>query len=383
VDAVVSQSTDMRDYGMTWMGNFTLGTPAQTFGLEFDLYAPNLYVIDVNAQYYNSWADSSSAYTDVTDKQTYDSSASTSYTASDGSFSISYTYPNGSVAMDTLTVGGSLQVNVSVEVANQVQYYVQYYSNDGTFGLSTTADANASSTLLAQLQPSLDSPVVTFNLQRSSVDAYTGSGQIIFGGLADDACQTDWTMVMNTSDSGWGDYGMPYFDSVSISTTDPTANGCNVHSDLPFTIFMNTGFGNMYTSYQVQEVFVQACNASWNSSSWQYELTTDQVANAQPVYLNLANGASIRMDPDDYVAYYNGGSYLNVYGHYDARRYGWNYMSMNMNFINNHCLSKNFGSSSGAVWSIANTVTDTEATDPPSTTPAPSSSSGSGSSDGF
>jgi len=261
-------------------------------------------------------------------------------------------------------------VNVNFEVASTVMHYMSYYSMDGSFGLSTTADANASSTLLAQLQPSLDSPVVTLHLQRSTAD--NGSGQIVFGGLAADVCQTDWTVVSNTSDGGI-DYGMPYFDTVSISTADPTANGCSVHSDLPFTTFTNTDFGNMYTSYQVQEVFVTACNATWNSSSWQYELTPDQVVNAQPVFLNLANGASIRMDPDDYVAYYNGGSYLNVYGHYDARRYGWNYLSLNMNFINNHCLSKNFGSSSGAVWSIANTVKDTEAAGPPGTTAAPSS----------
>ena len=72
----------------------------------------------------------------------------------------------------------------------------------------------------------------------------------------------------------------------------------------------------------------------------------------------------------------NGVSYLNVYGHYDARKYSFNYISLNMNFMNNHCLSKNFGSSNGAIWSIANTVKDIEQTDPPSSTPSSGGSDG-------
>jgi len=155
MDVVVSQGVDGKDYGVswmgTWMGNFTLGTPAQSFGLEFDLYSPNLYVVDVNAQYYDSWARSSSAYTDVTDKQTYDPTASTSYASVNADFSTLWTYTNGSVESDTLTMG-SLQVTVSFEDATTVNGYLSYYANDGTFGLSTTPDANASSTLLAQLQ---------------------------------------------------------------------------------------------------------------------------------------------------------------------------------------------------------------------------------------
>jgi len=156
--------------------------------------------------------------------------------------------------------------------------------------------------------------VVTFNFLSANTDpTVPGTGQITFGGLAPDTCQSDWTPVMNTSIGG--DYGFPMFDIASVSTANPANANCDYHNvDGTVTIFLGTSNGNMYTSYQVQEVFLVASNATFNWSNWQYTMTPDQVANAQPVYLNLVNGGSIWVDPDDYIAYYVSGVLMGWFG---------------------------------------------------------------------
>jgi len=66
-----------------------------------------------------------------------------------------------------------------------------------------------------------------------------------------------------------------------------------------------------------------------------------------------------------YLLFQQGVNYLNVYGSYDAHKSNWNYLTLGVSFLNNHCLSKNFQT---GIWSMANTVKDTEIVEDPTTT---------------
>jgi len=111
----------------------------------------------------------------------------------------------------------------------------------------------------------------------------------------------DWTQVANSS--GYVEYFFPDFYVTTVSTTAVgDTSGCSLHVDIPIIIDIYPYFGPMYTSGQMLELFVQASNATFNCSSYQYELTDDKLAAAQPIYFTLAMGGTIRLDPDDYVA---------------------------------------------------------------------------------
>jgi len=352
-DIATREPLNLTDHSYTITGNVSLGSPAQQFNLHFDLWSPNLYVIDTNAVYYHPCQNSSSGSFDVTDKQTYDPSATSSCVSVNADFSSSDTFMNGSVVSDVLQMGDSLQTTVVFEDASLVNPWMQYYSYDGVFGLSSVPDANASTTLLGQLQSSLDSPVFTLSL-----DNCTGSencaGQITLGGLAPDTCQGDSWTALSTVDtfSSYG-YAMPVFNITGLSST---GSGCTNRVDIPMTVYVSNGYGTMFTSYQVLEFFVQASNATYNFSSGDYELSTDQVALAQPVYLNLPSGGVLQLNPSDYlIPSYNrpGTQYLSVYGWYNARERRSPHISLDTRFLSHYCLSKNFQT---GVWSLGSRV---------------------------
>ena len=79
------------------------------------------------------------------------------------------------------------------------------------------------------------------------------------------------------------------------------------------------------------------------------------MANAQPVFLHMASGDVLRMDPD-YIAQCNGTYYLYVDSYYDVHTYDQNWIILSQCFLNNHCLSKNFQT---GVWSITRKMNDT------------------------
>lgn len=286
-----------------FVGNVSLGNPPQTLRLKFSFPLSNLYVIGPNASYYSK---KYHTFTPVTNKQIYNASASSSYAVVNGSnFSFDHNWRNGTVGLDVLQVGDGLQnATVSVEIVDTVYERMRHHPYDGEFGLSSVIAGNTSSTLLSQLQSSLDSPVFTLFLNDTHGSAKAvRSGRITLGGLAPDLCQSDWVAVANRS--GSIDHNFPEFTVTSASITLPgDQGGCDRHVDVPTTVHLHPSTGPMRTSIQMLELFAQACNATLNRTTRFYELSPDQVANAQPVYLHLANGETLRMDPDDYIAEY-------------------------------------------------------------------------------
>jgi len=118
------------------VGNVSLGYPEQSFSVCFDAYSSQLYAIDVDDTYY-----SDSVVGNVTDKQAYDPTASSSCVLDvNGTFISNWAFENGSVASDELRVGDSLLTRVSFMGASMVNEWMQDLPCDGVFGLSLTSD---------------------------------------------------------------------------------------------------------------------------------------------------------------------------------------------------------------------------------------------------
>jgi hypothetical protein len=352
-DIATTEPFNTTSYGYALAGNISLGSPAQEFTVKFDFYSPNLYVIDRDAQYSNSY----SKNTNVTGKQTYDPSATNSLLVVNVNFSSNYNFLNGSVVSDLLTVGDSLEAAVMFMDTTLVKSYMKNYPYDGTFGLSSVPAKGRSTTLLDQLQYSFDSPAVTLSLD-SCFGTDNCTGQLTLGGLASDICQgNSWaelTAPVNTSSPSAP--VLPVFNVTGASTMAVgDSNGCAQRVDIPLTVYASINTGTVYTSYQVHELFVQASNATFNRTSRHYELTDDQVADAQPVNLHMDNGAAIHLFPEDYTRTdaTTGKRILNVYGYYNAHEYGHSSLTLSLSFLSHHCLSKNFHT---GVWSITDRV---------------------------
>jgi len=122
-------------YNTTWLliGNITIGTPPQTLQVAFDLYEEDLYVTDVNAVLYNPWTSSSSSAENTPVVPRFDSSASTTYLATNQNFS-EWGHISGKFASDIVNLGG-LDVNLTFGDANQIAYYIDTLPIAGFFGL--------------------------------------------------------------------------------------------------------------------------------------------------------------------------------------------------------------------------------------------------------
>lgn len=366
---------NITDYGMLLLGNVSLGSPAQEFHLDFDLYKPNLYVVGQDALYYDSWAH---AYTSIDDKRLYNSSASSSYTASSANFSIDYEYLNGSVVNDSLQVGGLSAGNVSFEVASVVDSYLQGGALDGTFGLRSMGDENATVSLLSQLQSQLDSPVFTYHLDLSYGES-TGSGQIVLGSLAPDMCGSNWTVVARepTTPIDYEYYDLPEAVVVNVTTIIPgDTTGCEYFVDIPLRVDVFASGDSITSGYQVVEVFIQASGADYNKEKERYELSHDKKRHAQPVYFHMADGGVFQVDPEDYIVEVveeeevggrcdgaSGYKWLSLQekifvlnvdnsGDWDDVR-DIPAVGLNQQFVKHHCFSKNIQT---GVWSIASVL---------------------------
>lgn len=271
-------------------GIISLGTPPQEFNCFFDFDSPGLYVVDANGVYTDGSA--------VTDKQTYNSSASSSYAASNADFSPTHVYTNGTTASDALWVGGNLLGSVTVEDASQANITLQKRPHDGSFGLSSTmVDKNTNTSLLKQLQSSLDFPVYTLSLDSPCPGSVNYTGQITFGGLAPNICRNDsWTVL---SDNGV-EYSLPVFNVTGLNTTGDSG-GVNASADTSLQAYVNQRSDVIYTNQQAMVIFVNASGAVYNNQSGEYELTADQAASAQPVVLNLVSGGVLLLNREDYT----------------------------------------------------------------------------------
>jgi len=321
-------------YNTTWLliGNITIGTPPQTLQVAFDLYEEDLYVTDVNAVLYNPWTSSSSSAENTPVVPRFDSSASTTYLATNQNFS-EWGHISGKFASDIVNLGG-LDVNLTFGDANQIAYYIDTLPIAGFFGLSLHSSYNNVSNVLRQLLPSLNKPIVALNSRN-------GSAEVAFGTDSLDTCATNWQYVPYTNKTVYGEMGF------HLSAVSTNLNGCQNTVKVNHSIILEASYyTTIYTSYQVLELFVQASGAYYNNSAYGYQVPCDQVANSANVSLTIGDGTqTIVLSPFDYISqnsYYNA-CYLSVHAYYDENNSynSQNTIYLGQNFLNNHCLAFN------------------------------------------
>jgi len=351
-----AQASLSTESGYMMVAEANIGTEAQgPFVVEVDFWSHQLYVLGTGAKYANNTGR-------VHNKQLYNSSASSTYASADADFAANWEYLSGSVGVDVVTIG-ALNANISLQVTKKVDGWLRDVDIDGTLGLGLS-DAKDGSSLVEQLAPQLDSPVITYHIRepwydwKNYEDAPEGSGVLSFGDLASDTCDSA-TWASLTSSWKYADdlSGMPIFDITSISRP-ASGDACDSAVQANITVLPVSYFMPFYVSYQVQQLFVKASGAKWDQDAWAY--VVEDASKAQPVTMQLASGATIQLTADDYlITSTDGTQILYVVGFYNQDKYASSdVIFFPQQFINNRCFSMNANSGS---WSIAKSMTQTEA----------------------
>jgi len=322
-------------YQYVLIGNVSVGTPAQTLRLGFDFYSQDLYVIGKGAD-----VDESEEVGEASKNQ-YDSSASTTYTpdATNRSFSAVNHYATGVAVSDIVNLAG-LSVNLTFGDISTVGSIVSALPLDGFIGLRDTLSYNNISNVLQQLVGSLDEPVITYHTNRSYSNYNdTHQAEVVFGSKSVDFCQDDW--VISNAPANKSVYQSK--TSFRLSSIGANVGGCQSSLASNHSLVLYNYFYPLYVSYQALELFVQASGATFNTSTYGYELPCEQVANAYSVQFNVDAGQTLTITPADYIIQYNNKCSLYVSASYDEHnpRYNSYDIILGQQFLNNHCLSYN------------------------------------------
>jgi len=363
------QMENWHDYLM--IANITVGTPPQTVrvGLTYD--AVDLYVIGVGAKEVDSSeSDSDEASltssalisTSISDeevdiergdnttrpaKNTYDASASSTFTPQNGDFyENSHGQVYGSLANDIVNLGG-LDLNVTFGDISEYDYYMGDLPIDGMLGIAPAPSSNGMPSVLQQIVGQLSKPLVVLNTRRN-YEAYEQDeedpsevNEITFGTDTVEGCGAEWSWFTTdalTNNTEWASLNTSY---VHI---EAGADGCEKGLAVSHQLYIRDFFRTMYCSHQVQELLVQASGAQYDSGNWIYEVECDKVAEAKNVIVSLANGGSITLTPNDYIGQIKSKCYLNSIGFYDERdaeNNDWYGLVLGQQFANNHCIAYN------------------------------------------
>ncbi|KAI1706868.1 eukaryotic aspartyl protease domain-containing protein [Ditylenchus destructor] len=313
----------------TYIANVTIGTPAQTFAMEIDLwYGTDLCVLGQNANL-------SKVSTRIPSKHVYYPGNSSSYVDQKGNFS-DYVCGKGRNASDQLNVD-QISANVVMGVVDQISYYFKYYPIDGILGLNpSTPDTNANS-LASQLIAGLDTPIMSWWQNQSRLN--TGTAQLTLGGEDTDNCKSNYVYAPQVWSYGgsYGDFRV-HLTSASVDGKSDSEVGQNT------TLTLYPDQDRIYCTYDFFYVLTNASNAVYNSTTNAWHVDCD-MTKAKNVILNIGGSGNVTdgstkqlvLTGADYIHYYAYGVCI-VY----AYPYDW-YRTVELSylFMNNHCLAYN------------------------------------------
>lgn len=190
-------------YDDFYLGNITLGTPAQTMTIVLDTGSSNLWVIDAacNSQACNGYPDSGFV------KHKFDTTKSSTYQAETRKFSIQYGSGScsGHLAKDTLNFGGISVDAQEFGVADHLAEVFGYQPVDGILGLGwpKLAVDNVVPPMQNAL-PQLDQPIFTVWLDRKLKISEGGSGGLItYGDVDKQNCDATINYVPLSAQTYW------------------------------------------------------------------------------------------------------------------------------------------------------------------------------------
>jgi len=371
-----SDPLSLEDY-YQWLliGNITIGSSAQNFSVVFDTWgSSDLFVASVNVQEASSKPSScdSTSSTETTTaaecaplaqrKHLYNESASTTYGVANTYNSVYNAswgyYGNGTFAADNVNVNG-LQLPMVFGDLTYMTYSFDYYiPADGFLGLSPYNSSNNISNVQTQLLPYLNQPLITLQVYRNYSDCYGwtdntcvikyNTAQIVLGSNQIAGCnQSGWVYRANQDSYTWWPSFLGRFKSSSIGYTKPS--GCDNSFKVNRTVRIVDYFSRISTSYQVQQIFVDATNATFNNTyDYNYVVDCNQLNTAPTISISLIDGTSLDLNPSDYIVqstneFGQNVCFLFVYGGYDENDpyYQWYSIRLGQQFLNNRCYSYN------------------------------------------
>jgi len=326
-----------------WMliGNITIGSPAQTFAVAFDIWDSDLSVIDVNANFTRS---RNSSYW-LSQKNLFNATTSLSAQVSNGNITNDWG-DKGVIINDNINVGG-LSLNVNFGDLTTVRSALGYLSLDGLLGLSPIPSNNTGIVnLLKQISGSLAMPVLTMHLNRSyEYDGWTDGefandtdAEIVLGSNSIPQCNSNNWMPIQLNPQSVDNWAPFTVNATSIASS---LSGCNTNVKLSQPIVFADWFSWMIVSYQVEELFVKASGAVFDSDYGMYIVS--DMSNASNVNISLADGNVLTLKPQDYIMTVDGVNYLFVYGWYneDDTHYSNRPIYIGQQWLNTHCISYN------------------------------------------
>ncbi|GAA6005382.1 hypothetical protein JCM10207_002962 [Rhodosporidiobolus poonsookiae] len=209
--AVVPLIDELND--SLWAGTITVGTPPQSFLIDFDTGSSDLWI-----------AGSGCTSAPCANKRKYDPSGSSSTTTVAGkSFSIRYadgSTTSGSVYTDSVSLGGLLAVNQTLSGATSLSTSWQSLPQDGLLGMGYQSLSQLRSPPVFQslvAQGKVSSPMFSFKLSSTSI----GPSELYLGGMNSAyyvAGTTEWAPVI--SQAYWTVAGQ-----ISVNGAPVTASG--------------------------------------------------------------------------------------------------------------------------------------------------------------
>ncbi|KAH7706537.1 ASP-1 protein [Aphelenchoides avenae] len=185
-----------------YLGNITIGTPAQTFMVVLDTGSSDLWVIDKSCTTAACAGYPSSGHR----KQHFDKSLSSTFRNNGTQVGLYYNIGNarGYLATDVLTFAG-VSVNQGFTLATSISDDFGCEPIDGILGLGWPAGSMTGiEPPMQRILGQLDQPIFSVYLERI-VKPSLGSvgGRITYGGLDQDNCENDWSYVPLTVVRWW------------------------------------------------------------------------------------------------------------------------------------------------------------------------------------
>ncbi|CAI4231635.1 unnamed protein product [Auanema sp. JU1783] len=217
-----------------YLGNITLGTPAQTFTIVPDTGSSNLWVIDAACKTQACNGYPASGFT----KDKFDTTKSSTFVKEDRKFSLRYGSGscNGYLGKDVLSFAGLTYATQEFGVATHLATVFGYQPVDGIMGLGWPAlAADKVVPPMQNLLNQLDAPVFTAWMDRKIHGSNGGNGGILtYGALDTTNCDATYTYVPLSAETYWqfpidgvtiGSYSEKRKDQV-ISDTGTSWIGC-------------------------------------------------------------------------------------------------------------------------------------------------------------
>jgi len=307
------------------LGNISVGTPAQLFTIDIDLFDDGSLTLvasnaSVNAPY--SLAN-----------QTFNSSLSSTYT--DLNLNLTSAMGNGHIGNDILAIGNTLKTKIDFGIVDY-PVFTDYFKA-GVLGLSPLfyIQKNNSTRVLDQIVDSLDQPVISIYSNGTCLER---ANIVTIGALDTENCQSNWIYVPRVSNRHFS-------YAFHLSSVELTVNGEKKTVGLNATMTLDPFSTFIYLPKALEPYLVNATNAVYNSTIG-YKVVDCDTSKAAKLVFNVGGQGNLTTSANkqlvisaaDYISYseYYQSCYLSAYFYYNM-----DFVFMGMQFHDNHCIAYN------------------------------------------